>query len=132
MVIDTSAIIAILLDEPEQNVFKGILAAEAVTAMSVMTFYEASIVLAGKKRTPDAARMVDDFVRDLAVDVAAATAEAAAAAREAYFRYGRGYHPAGLNLADCFAYALAKMRNESLLFKGDDFSKTDIVPAWRP
>jgi ribonuclease VapC len=132
MVIDTSAIIAILLDEPEQNAFKRVLAAEAATAMSVMTFYEASIVLAGKKKTPDAARMVDDFVHDLAIDVAAATAEDAAAAREAYFRYGRGYHPAGLNLADCFAYALAKMRNEPLLFKGDDFSKTDIVPAWRP
>jgi ribonuclease VapC len=132
MVIDTSAIIAILLDEPEQNVFKRILAAEAATAMSVMTFYEASIVLAGKKRTPDAARMVDDFVRDLSVDVAAATTEDAAAAREAYFRYGRGYHPAGLNLAECFAYALARTRNEPLLFKGDDFSKTDIVPAWRP
>jgi ribonuclease VapC len=132
MVIDTSAIIAILLDEPEQNVFKRILAAEAATAMSVMTFYEASIVLAGKKSTPDAARMVDDFVRDLAVDVAAATTEDASAAREAYFRYGRGYHPAGLNLADCFAYALARTRNEPLLFKGDDFSKTDIVPAWRP
>ena len=53
-------------------------------------------------------------------------------AREAYFRYGRGYHPAGLNFADCFSYALAKARHEPLLFKGDDFSKTDIVAAWRP
>jgi ribonuclease VapC len=76
--------------------------------------------------------MVDEFVHDLAIDVAAATAEDVVAAREAYFQYGRGYHPAGLNLADCFAYALAKTMNEPLLFKGDDFSKTDIVPAWRP
>jgi len=71
-------------------------------------------------------------VRDLSIDVVAVTIDDAVAAREAYFRYGRGYHPARLNLADCFAYALAKMRNEPLLFKGDDFSKTDIVPAWRP
>jgi ribonuclease VapC len=132
MIIDTSAIAAILLDEPEQIIFKRILAAETAIAMSVMTFYEASIVLAGKKRTPDAAGTIDEFVRDLAIDVAAATTEDAVAAREAYFRYGRGYHPAGLNFADCFAYALAKARNEALLFKGDDFSKTDITPAWRP
>jgi ribonuclease VapC len=132
MIIDTSAIAAILLDEPEQIIFKRILAAETAIAMSVMTFYEASIVLAGKKRTPDAAGTIDEFVRDLAIDVAAATTEDAVAAREAYFRYGRGYHPAGLNFADCFAYALAKTRNEALLFKGDDFSKTDITPAWRP
>jgi ribonuclease VapC len=132
MIIDTSAIAAILLDEPEQVIFKRILAAETAIAMSVMTFYEASIVLAGKKRTPDAAGTIDEFVRDLAIDVAAATTEDAVAAREAYFRYGRGYHPAGLNFADCFAYALAKTRNEALLFKGDDFSKTDITPAWRP
>jgi ribonuclease VapC len=132
MIIDTSAIAAILLDEPEQIIFKRILAAETAMAMSVMTFYEASIVLAGKKRTPDAAGTIDEFVRDLAIDVAAATTEDAVAAREAYFRYGRGYHPAGLNFADCFAYALAKTRNEALLFKGDDFSKTDITPAWRP
>ena len=59
-------------------------------------------------------------------------ADGRTAAREAYFRYGRGYHPARLNLADCFAYALAKTRDEPLLFKGDDFAKTDIVPAWRP
>jgi ribonuclease VapC len=132
MIIATSAIAAILLDEPEQIIFKRILAAETAIAMSVMTFYEASIVLAGKKRTPDAAGTIDEFVRDLAIDVAAATTEDAVAAREAYFRYGRGYHPAGLNFADCFAYALAKTRNEALLFKGDDFSKTDITPAWRP
>jgi ribonuclease VapC len=59
-------------------------------------------------------------------------ADGARAAREAHFRYGKGYHPAGLNLADCFSYSLAKIRNEPLLFKGADFLKTDIVPAWRP
>lgn len=61
-----------------------------------------------------------------------ATIEAAHAAREAYFRFGRGYHRAGLNLDDCFVYALAKSRGAPLLFKGDDFSQTDVAPAWRP
>jgi ribonuclease VapC len=132
MVIDTSAVVAILMDEPEQNIFKQIIAADLTSAMSAMTFYETSIVMAAKKKTPAAARLVDDFVSDLAIDVVVATVEDVVAAREAYFRYRRGYHPAGLNLADCFAYALAKIRNESLLFKGNDFSQTDIVPAWRP
>jgi len=59
-------------------------------------------------------------------------ADSALAARDAYFRYGKGYHRANLNLADCFSYSLAKSRNEALLFKGDDFLKTDIMPAWRP
>jgi len=132
MVIDTSAVVAILMDEPEQNVFKQILASDTVAVISAMTFYETSIVMAAKKRTQAAARLVDDFVRDLSIDVVAITIDDIAAAREVYFRYGRGYHPARLNLADCFAYTLAKVRNEPLLFKGDDFSKTDIVPAWRP
>ena len=132
MVIDTSAVVAILMDEPEQNVFKQILASDTIAVISAMTFYETSTVIAAKKRTQAAARLVDDFVRDLAIDVVAITIDDVVAAREAYFRYGRGYHPARLNLADCFAYALAKMRNEPLLFKGGDFSKTDIVPAWRP
>lgn len=132
MVIDTSAVVAILMDEAEQNIFKQIIAADLTSAMSAMTFYETSIVMAAKKKTPAAARLVDDFVSDLAIDVIVAAVDDVVAAREAYFRYGRGYHPAGLNLADCFAYALPKARNEPLLFKGDDFSKTDIVPAWRP
>jgi ribonuclease VapC len=97
-----------------------------------MTFYEASIVTASKIGTPQAAHRVDEFVSQMQIDIVPSTIEDAVAARAAYFRYGRGYHPAGLNLADCFAYALARTRNEPLLFKGDDFSKTDIVPAWRP
>jgi ribonuclease VapC len=59
------------------------------------------------------------------------TLDDAVTAREAYFKYGRKYHAAGLNSGDCFVYALAKSRNESLLFKGDDFSRTDVTPAWR-
>ena len=131
MVIDTSAIVAFLLDEPEGDSFAQILAANASLAISAVTLHEASIVMAGKAKQAGV-RLLDDFLRDSAIEVSSVTMDDALAAREAYFRYGRGYHPAGLNFADCFSYALAKARNEPLLFKGDDFSMTDIVPAWRP
>jgi ribonuclease VapC len=131
MVIDISAIVAILLDETESHIFVQILAANPPLAVSAITFHEASIVMAGKAKQAGV-RLLDDFLRNLRIEVYGVTIEDAITAREAYFKYGRGYHPAGLNLADCFAYALAKIRNEPLLFKGNDFSKTDIVPAWRP
>jgi len=132
MVIDTSAVVAILLDEPEQQVFKELCGLETDLAMSAITFHESSIVMATKMRTKSAAGLVDEFIRNLAIDVSTVTIDDSVAAREAYFRYGRGYHPAKLNFADCFVYALAKVRDDTLLFKGDDFSKTDIVPAWPP
>ncbi len=130
MVIDTSAVVAILLAEPEQPIFTDILASEPARAMSVMTYYEAALVMAGKKGTPAAAAFVDDFVRDLAVEVIMSTVNDVIAVRKAYFKYGRGYHPAALNFADCFSYALAKARDEPLLFTGEDFSKTDIEAGW--
>jgi len=132
MVIDTSAVIAIVVKERELQIFTDIIAADPSTAMSIMTFYEASVVAATKIGSPRGARRVDDLVREMQIETVASTIDDALAAREAYFRFGKGYHPAGLNLADCFSYALAKARNDTLLFKGDDFSKTDIVPAWRP
>ena len=132
MVIDSSAIVAILMDEAEADIFSRVLAGETKLAISAVTFHETSIVMAGKKGSPNAARFVDEFVRDLEIEIAAATIEDALAAREAYFRFGRGYHRAGLNLADCFSYALAKSRGAPLLFKGDDFSQTDVAPAWLP
>jgi ribonuclease VapC len=132
MVIDTSAIVAVLMDEAEADIFSRILAGEMNLAISAVTFHEASIVMAEKKGSPNAARFVDEFVRELEIEIAVATIEAAHAAREAYFRFGRGYHRAGLNLDDCFVYALAKSRGAPLLFKGDDFSQTDVAPAWRP
>ncbi len=131
MVVDTSAIVAILLGEPESNAFAQILAANPPLAISAITLHEASIVMAGKVRQTGV-RLLDDFLRDMSIEVCGVAIEDAVAAREAYFRYGRGYHAAALNLADCFSYALAKARHEPLLFKGDDFSKTDIVAAWRP
>jgi ribonuclease VapC len=132
MVIDSSAIVAVLMDEAEADIFSRVIAGETKLAMSAVTFHEASIVLAGKKGSPNAAGFVDEFVRDLEIEIAVATIEDALAAREAYFRFGRGYHRAALNLADCFSYALAKSRGAPLLFKGDDFAQTDVAPAWRP
>lgn len=131
MVVDTSAVVAVLMGEPEEKAFTEILLSEATRLISAVAFYEAALVMAAKKRTSRAAGLIDDFVRDLDIGVVDATVEDAVAARNAYFKYGRGYHPAALNFGDCFSYALAKSRNERLLFKGNDFSQTDIVPAWR-
>jgi ribonuclease VapC len=90
MVIDSSAIVAILMDEAEADIFSRVLAGETTLAISAVTFHETSIVMAGKKGSPNAARFVDEFVRDLEIEIAAATIEDALAAREAYFRFGGG------------------------------------------
>ena len=132
MVVDTSAIVAIIFREPEWLDLSRIAAGDPVLAISAVSVHEASVVVVGKKKDPLAVQLVDDFIRDLEVDVVPVDLESARAARAAYFRFGKGYHTAGLNLADCFPYSLAKVRNEPLLFKGTDFLKTDIMPAWRP
>jgi ribonuclease VapC len=132
MVLDTSAIIAIIFNENEGDSFSRLAAANPLLAVSAVSVHEASIVTAGKKRDPSAVRLVDNLIRDLRIEVVPVDLDGAHAARAAYFRFGKGYHPAALNLADCFPYSIAKARDESLLFKGDDFLKTDIVPAWRP
>ena len=132
MVFDTSAIIAIIFDEPERDAFLGVIARNATLVMSAATLYESSIVAFGKKPDQLVLRKVDNFLDELSVAIVPLDTEGARLAREAYLRYGKGFHPAGLNLADCFPYSLAKVRNEPLLFKGSEFLKTDIVPAWRP
>jgi ribonuclease VapC len=131
MVIDTSAIIAILLAEPESDAFARILAESPPLVISAVTFHEASVVMFGKARRAGV-RLLDDFLRSSTIEVVGVAIDDAITAREAYFTYGKANHSAGLSLADCFSYALAKQRNEPLLFKGDDFSKTDLLPAWRP
>lgn len=132
MVLDTSAIIAIAFDEPERDEFMRLLALETRLAVSAVTYYEASIVAVRKKQDQHAARSTDAFMENMAVEIVPLDIEGAQQARAAYFRFGRGFHPAALNFTDCFSYALAKARDEPLLFKGDDFLKTDVVPAWRP
>lgn len=132
MVVDTSAIVAVIFHEPERTRFLDILLGETRLIVSAVSLYETSVVVAGRKRDMRAVIEVDNLLRNFGVEIAPADADGARAARDAYFQFGKGYHRAGLNLADCFPYSLAKTRDEPLLFKGDDFLKTDIVPAWRP
>lgn len=132
MVIDTSAVIAIMFQERERDEFVEILAQATSVTIAAGSIYECAIVAAAKKRDPTGSQLVLEFVDDLAMDVEPFDSKAIRQACQAYLRFGRGYHPARLNYADCFSYALAKARDEPLLFKGDDFARTDIVPAWRP
>jgi ribonuclease VapC len=97
--------------------------------MSAASYLEASIV-ADRSDDPRASREFDRLIRELGIDIVPVTAEQAIIAREAYRDFGKGSgHPAGLNFGDCFAYALAKDRNETLLYKGDDFTQTDVLSA---
>jgi ribonuclease VapC len=129
MVLDTSAIVAILLDEPEREYFVNLIGATPVRRLSAATRVEATLVIEGRKR--DAGRAdLDLFLSEAKVEVVPVTLEQAELACQAFRRYGRGRHPAGLNFGDVFfAYALAKTTGEPLLFKGDDFARTDIASA---
>ena len=130
MVVDTSALIAILFDEPEKSIFASAIDAAPDAKVSAVTRVEAMMVYLGRRQS-DPADVVDlvDVLGLKTIDVDRAQADKAL---DAFTRFGKGGHPARLNLGDCFAYALAATLNEPLLFKGGDFLKTDIVPAWRP
>jgi ribonuclease VapC len=124
MVIDTSAIIACLLDEPERAVFIGQIDRDQVRLMSMVSFVETSLVIFGRR----GAQGLADFDR-ASIDRVTADQRQADAAVDAFCRFGKRRHPAALNIGDCFAYPLAKTTNEPLLFKGQDFAQTDILPA---
>ncbi len=128
MVIDTSALLAILQDEPERRAMVEAIEGADRRVLSVVSLVEASIVLEAR-RGPAAARLLDTLVERANIEVLPVDREQGTLARQAYARYGRGRHAAGLNFGDCFAYALAAALGESLLYKGDDFSQTDAVPA---
>ena len=129
MIIDTSALIAILRDEPDAAAYAAAIEAAAHCRMSAASFLEAAIVIDGS-RDPVASRRFDDLANEEQPVIEAFTEAQARIAREAYRDFGRGSgHPARLNFGDCFAYALARMTGEPLLFKGDDFSHTDITSA---
>jgi ribonuclease VapC len=96
-----------------------------------VTVVETMLVLCGR-RIGATRKQVDDLVRKLGLEILPADMPQQECAIEALLRFGKGRHPAKLNLGDCFAYGLAKSRHLPLLFKGDDFARTDIVPAWRP
>ncbi len=126
MIVDASAILAILLDEPDGDDFMRALSREREMHISPVNYVEACVRLLKKKDDPG---KVDRLMEMSAIRLAETTPEQAGFAREAYQRYGKGNHEAMLNLGDCFAYALAKARSEPLLFKGDDFRQTDVEPA---
>ncbi len=129
MILDTSAVVAILNDEPERSAFAAAITNAARVSMSAATYLEAGIVVDALKRS-DLSRELDDFLLDNKVDISPFTPAQARIAREAYRDFGKGSgHAARLNYGDCIAYALAKDLREPLLFKGTDFAHTDVKRA---
>jgi ribonuclease VapC len=129
MIVDTSALMAILLDEPDADQYKRAIEGAAFCRISAATLLEAAIVVDGS-RNPILSRLFDDLCREARLIVEPVSEAQAWLARAAYRDFGKGSgHPAKLNFGDCFAYALTKVRNEPLLFKGNDFSHTDIISA---
>jgi ribonuclease VapC len=126
VIVDASAILAVLLREPEADDFMHAFAGEHELSMSPINYLEACVRLIKRKEDPG---KVDELMALSAIRLADVTAEQAKLARQAYERFGKGNHPAKLNLGDCFAYALAKARGEPLLFKGEDFPQTDVEAA---
>ena len=129
MIVDSSAIVAILRREPERQRFSEALKDASEKRISAATYFEASIVI-DSARDPIASRTLDDLIDNFKIVVEPFTAEQAQIARQAYRDYGKGSgHRAQLNFGDCFSYALARVKREPLLFKGDDFVHTDVRPA---
>ncbi len=128
MVIDTSAIVAIALDEAEAAAFERLVADAPVRLISAATLFEAAMVLESRFGERGGAEL-DLWLHKAGVEIVALDAQQADLARRAWRRFGKGRHPAGLNYGDCFSYALAMTTGESLLFKGEDFSRTDVARA---
>ena len=132
MFVDASAIVAILTSEPEADPLSDLLEAARSAFTSPIAIFEAVLGVCRKRRASieEAERDVGEFLELAGIEVVPITARDAEAALAAFSRYGKGRgHPAQLNLADCFAYAMAKNRRRALLFKGNDFDKTDIRSA---
>jgi ribonuclease VapC len=125
MIVDTSAIVAILQNEREAAAIADALNQAPICRISAVGYVEAGVVTDGN-RNPILSRRLDDLLRDAEIQVESVTLKQAEIARYAYRDFGKGRHKAGLNLGDCFAYALAKETGEPLLFKGADFGHTDI------
>jgi ribonuclease VapC len=128
MVIDTSALVAILLREPDADKFVHALADAPVRLISAVSRVELSFVIEGRKGEAGRADL-ELLLRDGGFDVASVSPQQAEIAIDAFRRFGKGRHRAALNIGDCFSYALAAATEHPLLFKGDDFVHTDIRPA---
>lgn len=125
IVVDTSALMAILLGEPESDRCIAVLEAESEVMISAGTLAEAMVVADRRNVGPELRALVED----LGFDVAPVSGASAGRIAEAYVRWGKGVHPASLNFGDCFAYALAQDLNAPLLFVGEDFAQTDVARA---
>jgi ribonuclease VapC len=125
MVLDTSVLIAILAAEPEATALAAAIAAADVCRLSAASLLETAIVIEARHGQAGGQKL-DELINAAQIQIEPVTAEQVTAARLAYRTYGKGRHPAGLNYGDCFSYALAKISDEPLLFKGEDFSQTDI------
>ena len=131
MVIDTSAVVAILCGEPERRTFLEAIDGADVRLMSAASFVEASIVIEARFG-PEGVHSFDRLLQRAGIDVVPVDAAQAREARRAFSRFGKGRDVAGLNYGDCFSYALAAVLAEPLLFKGDDFAHTDVAFAVPP
>ena len=131
MVLDTSALLAVLQDEPERRSFNEAIEAADSAALSVASFVEASIVIETRYGA-DGLRALDRFIERAGIVVAAVDLEQGKLARDAFSRFGKGRHAAALNFGDCFSYALARILGEPLLFKGEDFARTDVARVEMP
>ncbi|HEV7506104.1 MAG TPA: type II toxin-antitoxin system VapC family toxin [Thermoanaerobaculia bacterium] len=125
MVLDTSAVLVILLNEPEIGAISFAIEQDPVRLLSAASFLEAAMVV--ESRYGDAGGLeLDRLIEWVGLDIVPVDAPQARVARQAFRRFGKGRHPAALNFGDCFSYALSQVSGEPLLFKGDDFSKTDL------
>jgi ribonuclease VapC len=126
MVLDTSALLAILLDEPERRSFNEAIEAAGSRLLSTASYLEAWIVLEARYGA-EACRDLDLFIERAGIELVPVDVQQARLACRAFSRFGKGRHEAALNYGDCFAYALAMVREEALLFKGEDFQRTDVA-----
>jgi ribonuclease VapC len=127
MVVDSSALIAIIFEEPDESEYYYAIANSPVGLISAATFLETSMVVL-RQMTGNGTAALDSLIDHLKIEIVPVDHSQALLAREAFRRFGKGRHPAGLNFGDCFSYALAKQTGEPLLFKGTNFAQTDIPP----
>jgi ribonuclease VapC len=128
VIVDTSALLAILLGEPEADRFTLAIGHAAHPRMSAVCYLEAGIRV-DRLGSPEASAALDELLGRLRVAIEPVTVQQAHMARVAYRRFGKSFHPAALNLGDCFSYALSQTTGEPLLFKGNDFAQTDVRPC---
>jgi ribonuclease VapC len=129
VILDTSPLVAILAEEPDSDRYIGAISRAPRCRISAGNFLELSIVIEGQFGA-EVLRQCDALFRRIGIVIEPVTVDQVHVARQAFHDFGKGRHPASLNFGDCFAYALAKLTGEPLLFKGEDFKKTDIIAAF--